>query len=126
MRRRVTLAVLSLLVAAILIGSFVPIETKMWLGTTGRHAHRILHLASFGVTALLLISLARTLRGRIAMALAVCALAFFVEAGEKYAFGGSMEWHDVRDDSLGVAAALLISALRRVLAGSSNRAASGK
>ena len=143
MRKRIVLAILAFMVAAIIVGSFMPYEMKIWFGTPLRdviiwmpgrlihlNMHRAIHAGIFGIAALLAISLAHSWPKRIAMALAVCALALFAEAGEAVMFHNMMEWPDTIDDALGVVAAFVLSALwalivlRRLQTGTSNPAAS--
>jgi hypothetical protein len=60
------------------------------------------------------------------MALLVCALALFAEAGESAIYRNPMEWPDVVDDALGIAIALGVSALMLRRSGTANPAASEK
>jgi len=103
-------------VAAVTIGSFLPAEQKKRFGTqpyalhhpvaTG---HRVAHILTFGVTALLF--LLPTDRPR-SQALAVGAaflLGCAIEVTQfAITFAPMLEWWDVRDDAIGIAGALLI------------------
>lgn len=109
-------------------GSLLPTRTKLLLGTMRRdvilalpgwnvhvNVHRTLHMLAFGVAAWLLVRIAHTPRARALMALVVCALALSAEAGESLVFHNRMEWPDVIDDFVGIAAGLLAGCLKRAL-----------
>ena len=125
-RRRRTIAALSVVIPALIVGSFMPTTAKVWLGTTLQYVHGAVHMAAFGVMAWLLISLAGTWRNRILAALAVCIFAWMIETGELLIYRNAMEWLDVRDDIFGVLAALIVTRAKGSRTGSANPEASGK
>ena len=104
----------------------MPTPAKVWLGITLPHVHAPVHLAAFGITAWLLISLADTWRIRLLAALAVCLMAISLEIGEWLFYRNAMEWLDVRDDIFGVLAALIVTRAKGSRTGSANPEASGK
>ncbi len=118
--------VLAGLVCAILVGSFLPIRTKLLLGMARRNVmvtlpgmafhvnvHRAVHMAAFGVAGWLLFRISRRRRVLVMMAVVACAVALAIEAGEVAAFHNAMEWTDVGDDLMGITIALMLSVLRR-------------
>lgn len=125
-RRHATVAILAVVIPALIAGSLMPTPAKVWLGITLPHVHAPVHLAAFGITAWLLISLADTWRIRLLAALAVCLMAISLEIGEWLFYRNAMEWMDVLHDVLGVLAALLITLPRVARSESANPEASEK
>jgi hypothetical protein len=81
--------------------------------------HRLFHLLAFGVTALLLLLIARTARQRLYAVLAVVGLGIAIECAQHILFGSPLEWWDMRDNALAAAMAWLVvqwPAFRRTLA----------
>ena len=103
-------------VSVLVVGSFLPSETKRALGTqsgtgiSGQPAlpHRLWHFASFGSTALLASLVARSPRSRILSGLAVIALGVSIELLQSSLSGESTEWWDVRDDTCATVALALV------------------
>jgi hypothetical protein len=103
-------------VLALVIGSVLPDAAKIAIGT--HYWHRLYHLLSFGSTAYLLTLIARTTRERLYALLFVIALGAAIEFSQHAIFGNSIEWWDIRDDTLGVLLAAVLSqwsALRQKL-----------
>jgi len=103
-------------VLALVIGSILPEDAKVAIGT--HYQHRLYHLLSFGSTAYLLTLIARTARERLYALLFVIALGAALEFSQHGIFGNPIEWWDIRDDTLGAFAAALLSqwaALRQKL-----------
>jgi hypothetical protein len=69
--------------------------------------HRELHWVAFAGAALLLFVLSRSRRQAIWSTIAVCALGFSLEILQHLIYRNSLEWWDVRDDSLAVLAAFV-------------------
>lgn len=81
-------------------------------------AHRSFHFLAFGSTAFLLLLIGRSTKQRILGPLGVIALGIAIEYMQNWIFGCPLEWWDMRDDALAVAAAWLIgqwAAIRRAL-----------
>lgn len=104
----------------VIIGSFLPGTSKNAIGTTnppevaaqGRVApkHRLAHILTFGSTALLLVIISETAAQQLWAGLGVAALGFFLECSQ-YAFLGleSIEWWDVRDDTIAAIGTLVVA-----------------
>ena len=101
-------------IGLIIIGSFLPGEVKIAIGTTtGPRAsaavrvrtsleHRLVHVAEFGIAAVLLSVVSVRTRQRVWFALALAGLGLALEWLEHLAGRGVLEWWDVRDDTYGV------------------------
>jgi len=110
-------------IASIIIGSFLPGDSKAALGTKnppaaiaeGRVAvqHRLVHFVSFGSTALILVLLSETPAQQIMAAVSVAGLGLTVEYAQyKLLNLPDMEWWDVRDDTLAALAFLALAQWR--------------
>ncbi len=135
---------LAIVVTAIVVGSFMPLPAKEFLGTELRsvripgtalhfNLHRTLHVAVFAVMSWLLFSIPLPDAGRLRtaarlglMALMAAVLAFTIEVVEMRFARIHLEWPDVKDDLTGIAIALAITLLARARSGSANPAASEK
>jgi hypothetical protein len=116
-------------VTAVVIGSFLPGPWKLALGTrTSMIAHpvdlrhRIVHLVTFGVTAVLFMLLRDRVRDRARAALAALLLGCAIEVLQFVTgLASEVEWWDLRDDFLGIAAAFVVvqvvSGMRRARVG---------
>lgn len=98
-------------IVLITIGSFLPPEAKVALGTTTssrnsaiqhrvKAEHMFAHFGAFGIAALSLAVLAETVAQRAAALAGVLALALAIELLQKAMNGGPIEYWDVRDDAL--------------------------
>ena len=108
-------------VCGLVIGSFLPGSWKRELGTqpyTPFHAvsfqHRVVHVATFGLTALLFLALAEGRRGQVKAVAGAVLLGLAIEAGQ-HAVGLSavLEWWDLRDDFWAVAGAAVVFGIWR-------------
>jgi hypothetical protein len=95
-------------VLSLVIGSLLPGAAKTALGTHVPVQHRLYHALAFGATAYLFLLIARGARERLYALLFTIGLAVAIEYLQYRISGGVFEWWDVRDDSLGVLAAVLI------------------
>src|ERR1700733_13352019 len=123
-RRLRILVILTLLLLAIVIGSFMPFEAKQWLGTP--YHHHAFHFIVFLVSAFVMMWLVRRPRYQILITLTALALALFVEAGEVVLFRSQMEWQDVADDCGGIAVAAAATRLQAARKRTASPAASEK
>jgi hypothetical protein len=87
--------------------------------------HRLVHLAAFGCTSLLLIALARTRKQRIAALALVIATGFGIEFLEDYIYHCGLEVWDVRDDTVAALLGYMFSRLRPVHASEAPSATAG-
>jgi hypothetical protein len=114
---RSKLRVLSIvLIACTILGSFLPGEWKLLLGTepfdpnTGivGSMHRLFHFATFGTTALSLLLLGRNLLEEVNAVAFTAALGLGIEVTQHLiGFSLVLEWWDVRDDFFAITAAFL-------------------
>ena len=113
-------------IAVLVIGSFLPADTKRALGTqsgVGSYgepglSHRIWHIASFGSTALLTTLVTHSPGRRLLAAGAVFALGGLIELLQPVFFDTDLEWWDIRDDGFGIIAFTAtgwIGRVRRIL-----------
>jgi hypothetical protein len=104
-------------IIAVIAGSLLPGPIKYFFGTTTVHrlnsrmevadfGHRLWHVAVFGFTALLLLIQSWNSRQYALSTVAPIGLGLSLELAQFVIFGGVFEWWDVRDDSIGVFAAL--------------------
>ena len=97
-----------------LIGSFLPGEGKRALGTQSgdyegpRWGHRLYHLGSFGLTALLVSLVNRNANRRVMMCVAVVGLGIAIETLQSVVFGSEVEGRDMADNFIGVLIAWMI------------------
>lgn len=77
-------------------------------GESQTSGHRIAHAIAFGVPALMLLRLARSLRQQWAASLIVLCLALAIETAQHLIYGNAFEWWDVRDDTIGLLIAILL------------------
>jgi hypothetical protein len=120
-------AVLPFWIALLVIGSFLPADTKRALGTRSGEgswgepatSHRVWHIASFGSTALLTTLVAQSPGARLLAAGGLFGLAVSIELlQQQIVFGSDLEWWDIRDDGYGIIALTIagwIGRVRRVL-----------
>jgi hypothetical protein len=106
-------------VLCLVIGSLLPSDTKVLLGThpgvrRGPHKlrvtspqHKIFHLVTFGSTALLFLRISTDKRQELLWMFAVVALGGMLEIAQHLIGGNEFEWWDVRDDTYGVLAVFL-------------------
>jgi len=78
--------------------------------TTGS-AHRVVHFAAFGASALLLVSMSRSSSQKMAALLTVIGIAVSVELLQHVIYGCSFEAWDVRDDTLAAIAGYTLARL---------------
>lgn len=100
-------AALAILIALLIVGSLLPEEAKLALGTQGVF-HRPLHIFLFAMAAIL----SRiALPSRFARVLPALLLGFgmALELVEHLMFRNAFEWRDVRDDAIGIVAGLALT-----------------
>ncbi len=119
-KRRVLVLVAALWVLALVTGSMLPEWAKQDLGTgigAGQvfSFHRLVHLAAFGFTAVLLMAVARTKRQKVAALLFVIATGFTVEFLENYFYHCGFETGDFRDDTVAALLGYMVSRMKRPL-----------
>jgi hypothetical protein len=106
-------------ISCLIVGSLLPYRTKLALGTRPAHAanprapvvtlkHRAIHWLSFGGAALLLLLLARNRHQEIAAVAATIALGCFIEFAQHVMYRNDIEWWDMRHDTYGALAALVL------------------
>jgi VanZ family protein len=105
-------------ILALVIGSFLPQQAKVALGTSTASGqavvarvawtHGIVHYAAFGSTTLLLIVIARKPWQRHTAFLATIVLGVGIELLQHFLYGSDIELTDVRDDAFAACAAYLI------------------
>jgi hypothetical protein len=87
-----------------------PLRLKEAFHTPGR-LHDFDHFAAFFAGALLLLIPARSWRSYFLRTVFLFAVGVFVEKLEVLVYHNPFEWHDVRTDSLGIGACLVLCAL---------------
>jgi hypothetical protein len=92
-------------VAFLILGSLLPQTAKHAIGTQGLW-HRPLHLILFATTAAT--TRAASARLRLYTSIFLVALALSLEFAEHLLYLNLFEWHDVRDDLVGIAIGLLL------------------
>jgi hypothetical protein len=110
-------------ILALVVGSLLPQDAKIALGTEPREGqrvtsqiawtHRLVHYGAFGSTALLLMVIARNARQRQAALLATIALGVGIEALQHVIYGSDFEAIDARDDVFAACVVYLICYLVR-------------
>jgi hypothetical protein len=103
-------------VAGVVVGSFLPGEAKRQLGTRPyvlHHPvaieHRIVHILTFGVTALLFLLMADRSKDQARAAGTALLLGFGIELMQfAFRFAPVFEWWDLRDDGIGIVSAFAI------------------
>jgi hypothetical protein len=107
-------------VAFVILGSFLPTGQKQKLGIQPfvLHQpvpvqHRLVHVATFSVTAMLFLLPADRLKGQVRAVAAASLLGCGIEVAQfafqfAFQFAGALEWWDVRDDVAGAFGALVI------------------
>ena len=106
-------------VVCLVLGSLLPGNVKVSLGTTTLEQqihpnqnvtvrHRVLHLVMFSFTASLFLLLARSSRAEVGSVVMVMLLGAAVEFAQHWIYQFTFEWWDVRDDSVGVLGAYLV------------------
>ncbi len=75
--------------------------------------HREIHWLAFAGVAFLLLLIAHTRRQEIRSAFAMCVLGLSLEYLQHLIYRNRMEWRDVRDDTLAIAAAFALYRLAR-------------
>ena len=106
--------------AALVTGSFLPPQTKQWLGTRSAEriyanpswAHRCWHIAGFGSAALLASVLTRIPRALALQSAGLLVLGAAIECLQMCIFAADLEWWDIRDDGYGVFGFTLLGQLR--------------
>ncbi|MGH9628409.1 MAG: hypothetical protein ACRD7E_08745 [Bryobacteraceae bacterium] len=105
-------------ILAIIIGSFLPAETKQTIGTQSgmEHgwSHRAYHLGAFGLTALLVSLVNRKPSRQVLWCGAVFLLGLSIELTQSAISRLPVEWGDVRDDAIGIIALMLVAQFKRV------------
>jgi hypothetical protein len=106
----------AILIAAIIVGSFLPGKEKVWIGTqqskrAGSKSssiskkHRLYHFGSFGFAALTLLLLARGVREEIKHAVFIFILGCLIEIIQCLSSRRHiLEWWDIRDDLYAIVA----------------------
>ena len=115
-------ALLFFWIAALVIGSFLPPQTKQWLGTRSAEdssvspslAHRCWHIAGFGSAALLASVTTRVPRALALQSAGLLALGAAIECLQMLIFAAELEWWDIRDDGYGIIALTIFGQLRIV------------
>lgn len=108
-------------IVLITLGSFLPGEAKVALGTVTpsnnpaiqhrvKTEHRLAHFVAFGIAALLLAVLAEKLTQRAAALAVVLAWALAIELVQMAMHGGPIEYWDVRDDTFAAIAGSVLGA----------------
>jgi hypothetical protein len=106
-------------ITCLTIGSLLPGDLKVELGTTTKQQqvhpnkdvilpHRLAHFALFGFTACLLMLLARTNQGEIVSVLLAILLGSVIEFAQHAVYRFTFEWWDVRDDAIGAIGAYVL------------------
>jgi len=104
--RAVLKRVILIWVIALVVLSLQPGRIETARGRSYRH--QILHVAVFGATGLLFLALARSRREEFNATAAVVALATAIEISQFLIYRlPSVEWWDIREDSIGAAVALV-------------------
>ena len=101
--RAVLRIVAGIWIGLLIIGSLQPVRPGI---VTGHH--RQVHWAAFAGAALMLLSLARTRRQEALAALAMVMLGISIEVLQHLIYRHPMEWRDIADDSIAVAAGLAL------------------
>ena len=108
--------------AAIVIGSFLPIEVKKAIGTETSSSlpaerpraavkHRAGHMIAFGIASLLFAAASARKTHRLPYFLFISALGSTIEYLQYVIFGSVFEWWDIRDDILAAAVGCLLGSL---------------
>jgi hypothetical protein len=118
MPRKILRWAANLLLAGLIVGSFLPSKEKVRLGTQhhrkGQSAsvdakHRLYHLGSFGLTTLAFLLLARGIHSEIKCATWMMALGCLIESTQcLMAQPHLVEWWDIRDDFYAIAGTFLL------------------
>ena len=103
-----SLLALSVVVACVAFGSFLPVRGKRALHTEGR-LHVSLHMTIFALVAFVAFRAARSRTTRIAAFAGAVLFGFLIEEGEHLVYGAAMEWKDVLTDTVGVVAGTLLA-----------------
>lgn len=117
--RQMLIRIIPFWVLCVIVGSFLPGPTKVAIGTTtpvrleAAHevqgiAHRSIHFAVFGVTAILFLLVARNGGQEILAVFFALGLGTVLEVLQHLSFGSVLEWWDIRDDAIGVLAAFVL------------------
>lgn len=83
-------------------------------GESQSAAHPIIHIAMFGIAALLLLAPAESRKGQWMAAFGVVALALFIETAQHLMYKNVLEWWDVRDDIIGLLIAVALNRWTRI------------
>jgi hypothetical protein len=110
-------------ILALIGGSLMPGQAKLVLGTTTSRPvgdrppnleHRVVHCVGFGIAELLLLLLTTNRRQEVYRVIGVISLGFGLELTQHFILSGRyFEWWDLRDDAIGIFAALLIVDITR-------------
>lgn len=113
-------AVLSGIAILLLAGLFYLSLRRNWpYPNSDSITHRVAHVVAFGVLALLLLPLARSRRGTLLITIAIFCIACGMELLQYHVFHlararQSIEWWDIRDNTVGLLLALLTVRFSRI------------
>jgi hypothetical protein len=110
-----------LIVLLVLVGSFLPLDQKVRLGTKPAHRrgtivspqHRIFHFGSFGFATIAFVTFALGKRRRMTAAVIVGLSGLLIESAQALISKRAIEWWDVRDDCYAVIGGFLLFQMGR-------------
>ena len=105
-------------ILTLIAGSLMPGQAKVTLGLVGTRPpnleHRVAHFVGFGIAELLLLFLATNRRQQSHRVIGMVSLGLCLELTQHFVLSGRyFEWWDVRDDAIGIFAALLVIDITR-------------
>jgi hypothetical protein len=97
-------------IAIVWILGVVAVSLQPWRpqGESQSIVHPVSHMVLFGVAAAMLFALSENARQAWATALEIFCLAMAIETSQHLLYKNLFEWWDVRDDTIGVAAAWML------------------
>ncbi len=116
MPRTFLIGLIPIWLLALVVGSLLPFEARVFVGDHATLQHRIVHFLAFGATTGLLILLGRNSRDRTLTVGLVAVLAVTIEFLQHRIYGSPFEYWDVRDDVLGSLAAMAVATFSPICA----------
>jgi predicted membrane channel-forming protein YqfA (hemolysin III family) len=92
----------------LIVGSLQPVRPAAMVGPAGISLHRAIHWLAFAGAALLLLALSSCRRQEIRNAVVLVLLGVSLEYLQHVLYRNSMEWWDIRDDTLAILAAFVL------------------
>jgi hypothetical protein len=99
------------LLATFWIVGLVAVSLQPWRphGESQSNLHQLSHLVSFGTAGLMLFALSRNIKQVWTAALGIICLVLAIETSQRLLYRNPFEWWDVRDDTIGVAFAWMLT-----------------